>query len=256
MYTLGQRVDFDSLHRFLFTSNDEPKKSSFEDEVHFFRVCTYAYSYLYNLPFEEVSVMNIKEVVAECSAFVTPLPQPIPWHHSVELYHNSYISLNQFITAKENVRILTNHQGMTIYEVLPLIIVTYQQDGFSDEFETNLLPDSEMSQKAREIPLNEAVFLMNWYFKHNNYIQDSFSLFKPNRSKGIDMEDHFNAYGWLSFLSMIAKEGVFNVPGNGLNAIENAKRAKLYDVLMYASEKKDSEDAINFYQEQEMQKNR
>lgn len=254
MYTLAQRVDFDSQYRFLFTPEDGKKKPSFEDEVHFFRVCTYAYSHLHNLPFEEVARMDIKEVVAECSPFITPLPQPVPWHHNVELVHNSPISLNQFITSKENARIITGIQGMTIYEALPIIIATYKQDGFSDDFEANLLPDSELMIEVRDMPLNQAVFIMNWYFKHNNHIQESFSLFKPNRSKGIDMEEHFNAYGWLSFLSMIAKEGVFNVSGNGLNAIENAKRAKLYDVLLYASEKKDSEDAINFYQEREMQK--
>jgi hypothetical protein len=46
---------------------------------------------------------------------------------------------------------------------------------------------------------------------------------------------------------MVAECGLFTIPGNGFNAIDNAKAAKLYDVLVYASEKKDSEELINEY---------
>ena len=42
---------------------------------------------------------------------------------------------------------------------------------------------------------------------------------------------------------------MFTIPGAGINAIECAKAAKLYDVLIYASEKKDHEEAINEYYE-------
>lgn len=59
----------------------------------------------------------------------------------------------------------------------------------------------------------------------------------------------FERWGWVSFLTMIAEAGVFTVQGSGLNAIDNAKATKLYDVLVYASEKKDSEELINDYYE-------
>lgn len=63
------------------------------------------------------------------------------------------------------------------------------------------------------------------------------------------MAELFDRWGWISFLTMIAESGLFTIPGNGLNAIENAKGAKLYDVLVYASEKKDSEALVNDYYE-------
>jgi hypothetical protein len=46
----------------------------------------------------------------------------------------------------------------------------------------------------------------------------------------------------VNYLSFIAESGVFD-RANGLNSIENAKRAKLWDVLIYSSEKKSYEEA-------------
>lgn len=50
----------------------------------------------------------------------------------------------------------------------------------------------------------------------------------------------------MTFLSYIAEAPAF-VRHNGLNGIENAKAAKLYDVLEYASEKKDLNDLIQAF---------
>ena len=53
------------------------------------------------------------------------------------------------------------------------------------------------------------------------------------------MHAHFNRWGWITLLRQIAEAGIFSIHGNGLNAIDNAKAAPLYQVLTYASEKKD-----------------
>jgi hypothetical protein len=42
---------------------------------------------------------------------------------------------------------------------------------------------------------------------------------------------------------------VFNI--NGSNAIDSAKGSKLYDVLVYASEKKDMDEIINAHYEKQ-----
>ncbi len=63
------------------------------------------------------------------------------------------------------------------------------------------------------------------------------------------MSKLFERWGWVSFLTMIAESHLFDVQGNGKNSIENAKASKLYHVLVYASEKKDSEEIINAYYE-------
>lgn len=58
---------------------------------------------------------------------------------------------------------------------------------------------------------------------------------------------HFKRYGWISFLSYVAESKVFDV--TGFNSIDSAKNSKLYDVLIWASEKKEKEEAINDYYE-------
>lgn len=63
------------------------------------------------------------------------------------------------------------------------------------------------------------------------------------------MSKLFERWGWVSFLTTIAESGLFTIPGNGLNAIENAKIARLYPILIYASEKRDSEEILNAYYE-------
>lgn len=50
----------------------------------------------------------------------------------------------------------------------------------------------------------------------------------------------------MNFLSFIAESGVFD-RANGLNKMENARLAKLWDVLLYASEKKGYESGMNKY---------
>jgi len=52
----------------------------------------------------------------------------------------------------------------------------------------------------------------------------------------------------VNFLSFIAESGVFD-RANGKTKIENARIAKLWDVLIYASEKKGYEGAINAFYE-------
>lgn len=50
-------------------------------------------------------------------------------------------------------------------------------------------------------------------------------------------------WGWVQFLKEIAKSKVFDIVGNGKNSIECAKDAKLFDVLIWASEEKQFQDA-------------
>lgn len=51
---------------------------------------------------------------------------------------------------------------------------------------------------------------------------------------------------WVNFLGFIAESKVFD-RANGMTSIENAKAAKLWDVLIYASEKKSYEEAQEAY---------
>jgi hypothetical protein len=61
------------------------------------------------------------------------------------------------------------------------------------------------------------------------------------------MSAHFEKWGWISFLSHVAESKVFDRSGN--DSIESAKMAKCYNVLVWASEKKDKDEAIALHYE-------
>lgn len=58
----------------------------------------------------------------------------------------------------------------------------------------------------------------------------------------MELKQHFADWEWVNLLSFIAESGVFN-RANGKTAIYNAKAANLFEVLIYASEKKEYERA-------------
>lgn len=62
------------------------------------------------------------------------------------------------------------------------------------------------------------------------------------------MKDHFSKWGWVNFLKSIASTKVFDIQGSGMNSIESARKAKAFDVLIYASEDKayNEAQAIDF----------
>lgn len=68
------------------------------------------------------------------------------------------------------------------------------------------------------------------------------------------MRKHFDRYGWINFLKSIAATKVFDIPGSGMNSIECARRARAFDVLIYASEDKAYNEAESLDWEEEMRR--
>ena len=50
-----------------------------------------------------------------------------------------------------------------------------------------------------------------------------FSLFTKGKSGGIDLSNHFEKWGWISFLTYVTEKGLFDINGNGKNKLENTK---------------------------------
>lgn len=50
---------------------------------------------------------------------------------------------------------------------------------------------------------------------------------------------YYEEWGWIDFLTEVAKTKMFDVAGSGVDSIECAKRAKAYKVLIYASSERD-----------------
>jgi hypothetical protein len=60
----------------------------------------------------------------------------------------------------------------------------------------------------------------------------------------------------VNFLKSISKTKVFDIANSGLNSIDCARRASAFDVLVYASEEKDYNDAQAMDYEAEAKKHK
>ncbi|TWP28441.1 hypothetical protein ETU09_05820 [Apibacter muscae] len=61
------------------------------------------------------------------------------------------------------------------------------------------------------------------------------------------MKEHFENWGWFSFLKYVAEKGLIFYKNNGKSNLENIKTTKLYDVLIWASEQTDYDGIISDY---------
>jgi hypothetical protein len=77
-------------------------------------------------------------------------------------------------------------------------------------------------------------------------LEKQFTVFGKS---GTDVKPQLAAYyevnGWVDFLITVAAAPEFIVSGSGMTGLECAKRAKAYDVLSWASVKKDYNVAYN-----------
>jgi hypothetical protein len=180
--------------------------------------------------------------------------EPIIWNDEFwtlpmpELFPDSAMSFNEFLVAKEIVRQI-QAIGAGRLEALPYIAAVYlRKEG--EAFSEDLVKEGgERVQLMHTLPMDIANQVASFFERHNDHLHKSFSVFRKSRVKGPNLSGHFDRWGWVSFLTYVAEAGLFTVPGAGLNAIDCAKNAKLYDVLVYASEKKDHDEAINLYYE-------
>lgn len=72
-------------------------------------------------------------------------------------------------------------------------------------------------------------------------MEQNFSVFS-RRSGGdrkAELIAFYEEWGWVNFLSAMAETKIFDIPGRGLDSIECAKIAKAFNVLIYASQRKD-----------------
>ena len=58
------------------------------------------------------------------------------------------------------------------------------------------------------------------------------------------MVAYYEEYGWVDFLSEVARTKVYDVPGSGMDSIECAERAKAYIVLSEASKDHEKNKAM------------
>jgi hypothetical protein len=81
-------------------------------------------------------------------------------------------------------------------------------------------------------------------------------VFKKSKAKvnGKHIKHHFDRWGWINFLKSIASTKVFDIPGSNMNSIQCARKARAFDVLVYASEDKTYNEAQALDHEEEMKR--
>jgi hypothetical protein len=93
----------------------------------------------------------------------------------------------------------------------------------------------------KALPMPVAVSVGLFFDQLSSYLNEHFAVFWPARVKDTKNRfsaKHYEQYGWINFLKAIAKTKVFDIPNSGLNSIQCARMAPLFDVLVYASEEK------------------
>ena len=80
----------------------------------------------------------------------------------------------------------------------------------------------------------------------SEFLGQSFAIFKGGSSIDTkpELEAYYDEYGWLDFLSELAKTKVFDIPGSGRDSIECVKQANAYKVLTWADNEREKNKAL------------
>lgn len=152
----------------------------------------------------------------------------------------SLFSFNEFLVSKENVRQLVTTKQSAAQILLYLSCIFLRKPG--ESFNEAHIEQGPRMELFKNLTLDIAT-AVGVFFKHfNDYILKHFTVFKKSSVQGVDLTKHFEQFGWVSFLSFVAESKMFDISGK--NSIDSAKSSKLYEVLVWSSEKKNKEEAI------------
>lgn len=158
---------------------------------------------------------------------------------SPELSAQSPITFGQFIDSKIITQSLSEGE-QNKWQLLQYICAVYlhkADEHYSDSF---IDENNDRFKYMGGLPMCIALKVMDFYERLNSFASANFSLFNDSgEESGKHMRKHFEQWGWVNFLKAIAKTKVYDLPASGMNSIDCVRQAKLYEVLIYASEDKD-----------------
>ncbi len=185
---------------------------------------------------------------------------------SFELNSKSTMTFGQFIDSK--VAVQENHlAGLNRWEVLPTICAIFLEKVIYEEPKSFALfkkkkrsnynrsiIEGDMPERMKGLPLEIALGVL-FFFDKLNDTTGEFDVFRKSRLKsGKNIKEHFKYYGWINFLTSLARTKVFDLPN--MNSIDSVREAPAFDVLLFASEDKMLNEAMALDQEEEIDKNR
>lgn len=151
----------------------------------------------------------------------------------------SLITFGQFIDSKVYAQAAVA-SGQTRWELLHYLCAIYllrEGESYQDTFTHD--GSVRMVQMWR-LPMSLALVVLRFFDEMNTMAHDTFTVFADNDGSigGVAMRQHMEQWGWVNFLKTIAKTKVYDIAGSGLNSIDCARAAKLFDVLVDASEER------------------
>lgn len=164
---------------------------------------------------------------------------------SPELSPGSYMSFGEFIDSKVIAQAADamEQSKWELLQYICAIFLRHPDEPYNDAFVDD---NNERFLSMRSITMDIAMAVMDFFEDLNKYIEENFTLFHESGEKeGAAIREHFKQWGWVNFLKSIAKTKVFDIPNSGMNSIDCARKAKCYEVLIFASEEKDYNVAIN-----------
>lgn len=265
--TLGQRIDFYNQHgrlldQMLISINEITDEEEREVEMaglYSERVIR-TFAFFSGSTVEAVKESGEYEQVAVLYSFYlsdlfTDLDIEIPqrsftWNDqewilpNPELSNSSDMKFGEFLDAKQTVKDLAE-QGAGKWEIMHKICAIYLRKKGEKYSEAFLFEGSSRLEELLSLPMEIAEHVGLFFDQHNEFLDNHFEVFRKSRvkSSGKHTKKHFELYGWINFLKGIAATKVFDISGQGKNSIECAREARLFDVLIYASEDKSFNEA-------------
>jgi len=152
---------------------------------------------------------------------------------------SSTITFGEFIDSKVIAQAAA-HDKQSKWELLQYICAIFLRQPGEAYDEAFVDEDSDRFILMAQLPMSVAMSVMAFFEELNKNIEESFSVFhESDQKEGKAMKEHFKQWGWVNFLKSIAKTKVFDIPNSGMNSIDCARKAKCYEVLIYASEERD-----------------
>lgn len=169
----------------------------------------------------------------------------------VEIKSTSPVTFGEIIDSK----VLAENKDLPRWQLIVLLACIYLHPDGEPYREEDAIAGSERYKLLLEMPAATMSVIAKWFEEFNEYLQKTFPVFHPSRIKGGKfMKEHMQRWGWINFLKEIAKTKVFDIAGSGHNSIDCARRSNGFDVLMYASEDKDLQEALGLDQEEAYKK--
>lgn len=163
-----------------------------------------------------------------------------------DLKRGSKLTFGEFIDSKSMIKdsIATGRNKWETIKYLAAIYLRREGEHFEESF---LFDGSDRLKLMGELPLDIAIIIGHWFDLFSEYVNKHFPVFFGTKKDkdGKNMARHFERWGWVNFLKSISKTKEFDIQGSGLNSIQCARLAPLFDVLLYASESKEYNEASN-----------